>query len=159
MRLDYWLIIIILIIHFIGFLSLILAVKWRLGGAGLLTPDTRGSVSWRTDANGPSALSNWKLHLLKMQLPWKQPSSGIFVFWRYGKTQWQCKSTRHDINMCSSVLLLNWSQDGKNMAPQCFHNMCLGTPVNPYCCIWLISLYLPFVPKGYWNSLSSWSCY
>lgn len=53
----------------------------KLSLCGVLTPPyTMVLVSLRPDVNSLSALSNWKLHLLKMQLPWKQQSSGIFVF-------------------------------------------------------------------------------
>lgn len=100
-----------------AFLNLIPAAKWMLGGVKLsicvmLTPPyTVASVSLRPDVNSLSALSNWKLHLFKMQLPWQQQSSGIFVFWRYQKTQCQYKSTQHDILACA-ILCCFWIEDG-----------------------------------------------
>lgn len=139
MMLDYR-IITILITYFIGFFNLIPAVKWMLGGVKLsicvmLTPPyTMASVSLRPDVNSLSALSNWKLHLFKMQLPWQQQSSGIFVFWRYQKTQCQYKSTQHDILACA-ILCCFWIEDG--MKRKWHLNVFINLPRNS--CLILVS--------------------
>lgn len=82
----------VIIISFIGFSWNYNSNKdgcWKesiLAQCFMLTlPDISASATLETDIITCSALSNWKFHLIKMQLLWKHHSSVIFACRRYRK--------------------------------------------------------------------------
>lgn len=82
----------ILIISFIGFSWNYNSNKDRCWKESILAlcfmltlPDISASATLETDIITCSALSNWKFHLIKMQLLWKHHSSVIFACRRYRK--------------------------------------------------------------------------
>lgn len=82
----------VLIITFIGFSQNYTSNKDECCKESILAPcfmltlpDIWASAALKADIISCSALSNWKFHLIKMQLLWKHPSSVIFACRRYRK--------------------------------------------------------------------------
>lgn len=82
----------VLIIYFIGFSQNYTSNKDECCKESILAPcfmltlpDIWASATLEADIISCSALSNWKFHLIKMQLLWKHRSSVIFACRRYRK--------------------------------------------------------------------------